>query len=485
MLRQITLGQAGMTREIVQVRLRHAAVEIDPAGFIFRQQNDVVGGHLPDPGIVRPAPGVHLIQILYLQVAQHADETQEDIRRAGRVIHCPVMMAQIDVQGFCHIIQLIFADPGKKNPRKSHGINRSEIMRKAQPVTVLLDKTDVEGGIVRYKHRAFTESQKTREDLLNGLRLYDHGVADARQLLDPEGNRDFGVYKFRETIRDFSVFHLHGADLDDPVFNRRKSRRLYVKDDEAAGQLLPLRIDGGFHLVVHQIGLAAVDDLEIRIRRHGVPCVRKRLNHAVVRDGDRFMPPGSGRFYDGLHIADRVHRAHLRMAVQLHPLLRPGVHAAHPEIRRLFDSVDVRDHNIRIIHVLGRHAFYPDKAPGLQRRGQFPPERRIQEQLDVHRIREVGHADDYQVQVAAFLRMDLPDIDRRNLPSDRDIPDRAENRLHLDRIIVKILSVYHIRIVRPAERLRAALFPAPCSFAPAGVSFHGSPAAGVFYRTAS
>ena len=42
-------------------------------------------------------------------------------------------------------------------------------------------------------------------------------VVDAGQLLDPERDRHLGIDKGAEFIRDLSIYHLDGTDLDDLV----------------------------------------------------------------------------------------------------------------------------------------------------------------------------------------------------------------------------------------------------------------------------
>ena len=49
-------------------------------------------------------------------------------------------------------------------------------------------------------------------------------------------------------------------------------------------------------------------------------CVRKGLNHSVVRDGNCRMSPLVGPLYDILGLGHAVHIAHLCMAVKLHTL---------------------------------------------------------------------------------------------------------------------------------------------------------------------
>ncbi len=96
--------------------------------------------------------------------------------------------------------------------------------------------------------------------------------------------------------------------------------------------------------VVHQIGFHPVDHLEkvllvrVRIPRLFAPVlfrlpqifpdmvgVRKGLHHAVIRDGDRRMPPLISPLDNIPGLRHAVHIAHFRMAMQLHPLAHTGI----------------------------------------------------------------------------------------------------------------------------------------------------------------
>ena len=48
----------------------------------------------------------------------------------------------------------------------------------------------------------------------------------------------------------------------------------------------------------------------------------KALYHAVIRNGNRLMPPVMGALKDRLYLGHPVHLAHLRVAMKLYPFLR-------------------------------------------------------------------------------------------------------------------------------------------------------------------
>ena len=85
--------------------------------------------------------------------------------------------------------------------------------------------------------------------------------------------------------------------------------------------------------------------------------VRESLYIAVVRDGNRLVSPLHGAFYNILDIRDAIHIAHLRMAVQLHALLRAGVCTCGRKIRNLFDADHRTDRKLTVELVDRRHTL--------------------------------------------------------------------------------------------------------------------------------
>ena len=115
------------------MRFRHAAVQVDTACLILCQKDDMIGRHLPDLVLVRPAVLV-------------------DLGRTLRVIDCPVMVPEVDVQCLCNRVQLVFSEVRQQDARQRHGIHRCEIMIITQPPAVFFDEADIKGGIVRNQH---------------------------------------------------------------------------------------------------------------------------------------------------------------------------------------------------------------------------------------------------------------------------------------------------------------------------------------------
>ena len=71
------------------------------------------------------------------------------------------------------------------------------------------------------------------QDLLNPGRIEHHVILDGRQLLNIIRDRHLRIDEGRKTLRDSSVHHLDGTDLNDLILIRRKSGCLQVKYDIA------------------------------------------------------------------------------------------------------------------------------------------------------------------------------------------------------------------------------------------------------------
>ena len=71
--------------------------------------------------------------------------------------------------------------------------------------------------------------------------------------------------------------------------------------------------------VLQQIAFYPIEDLDVL---SGMGSVGEGLYHAVVGDGDGFMPPAFRGFHQIFHIVEPVHGAHFRMYMQFYPLFR-------------------------------------------------------------------------------------------------------------------------------------------------------------------
>ena len=361
---QQALGDPGLFEEISQMGLADHGIEVGAAGSIFCDQDTVMGAEPLYSLRCRYAELLDLSQSINLSCLEKRDHIQEDPRSTRRVIHCPVMIFQGDIQHLGDCVQGIFGVAGQEGPCHTQSVNCREAAGEPESFSVGFDKADIEAYIVAYQHTALAETQEGRQDQVYGLGVHDHAVRDPGQLLDPEGNRDFGINKLGEPVPHFAVYDLDGTDLDDPVLFRRKAGCLKVEDNKRALPDRSVHIFFGdrghtFVKVIDQIALHPVKDLEkiLTVDRGkslflplfvfsgkkavaGVSGVGKGLDIAVVCDGNGRHAPLISSFDQVLAFGDTVHIAHLGVAVEFHPLDRSVIHSLGTESGNLHDALN-------------------------------------------------------------------------------------------------------------------------------------------------
>ena len=112
---------------------------------------------------------------------------------------------------------------------------------------------------MRYQNRVFYKFQELRQDGLNIRRVHNHLVRDTGQLRDLERDRHSRIHESTELVRNLSLFHLHGADLDDLILNRAEARRLKIKDHIGIIKILAFLIPRHICKIVDQIPFHTID----------------------------------------------------------------------------------------------------------------------------------------------------------------------------------------------------------------------------------
>ena len=74
-------------------------VEVDTANIIPGDQDTVAGMHLPDDFIRHPGICIDIRQFVHPPVSKHLDEFLEDMGGRLGVVHSPMVMARINLQG--------------------------------------------------------------------------------------------------------------------------------------------------------------------------------------------------------------------------------------------------------------------------------------------------------------------------------------------------------------------------------------------------
>ena len=181
---------------------------------------------------------------------------------------------------------------------------------------------------MRDDHSVPAEGEEFREKFLDRPLSDHHGVVDGGELRDPKGDRNFGIHEDIHPIADLSLSELHRADLYDFIRLRMEARGLNIEDDGLRKELLPsVPLHYGLK-IVDQIALQAVNQLKIPFLPELFQMggrIRKGLHDAVIRDRHRIHAKGKRRIDVIIHIGYAVHIGHLRVEMELYPLLLRAV----------------------------------------------------------------------------------------------------------------------------------------------------------------
>ena len=218
---------------VLEMGVRDQAVEIHTPQFILREYNHVIAVHLANQRLGTVSERRNLTKRMRASCLQHLYELQKDARRALGIIHRAVVILQGHPERLCDRIEFIAVQLRQEHVRETHRVQDGWRVVKPLCVCVLADKAGVKGRIVRDHGGIAAKREKVRQHSFNRRCVPHHRVIDAGELLDAVGNRQFRIYKFRETVHDFTVLYLDRADLYDTVFSRREAGGLNVEDHEA------------------------------------------------------------------------------------------------------------------------------------------------------------------------------------------------------------------------------------------------------------
>ena len=98
-------------------------------------------------------------------------------------------------QRFCNRIQLKTVQIRKQDTRQGNRIHNRRLAWNIQPLTVFLDKTHIEIGIMGNHNTSLAEFHKFRKNVCNDRCINHHGIIDRRQLLNPKRNRHLWIDK--------------------------------------------------------------------------------------------------------------------------------------------------------------------------------------------------------------------------------------------------------------------------------------------------
>ena len=117
-------------------------------------------------------------------------------------------------------VERVLGVAGQQRPGDPQSIDRCERAVQSQSPAVLSHKAYVKGHVVARQNAPFGESEELRQYLLDRVRVDDHLIRDACQLLDPVGDRNVRVDELGEPACDLAVLYFDGAKFDDPVLFR-------------------------------------------------------------------------------------------------------------------------------------------------------------------------------------------------------------------------------------------------------------------------
>ena len=256
--------------------------------------------------------GLDRVNVLLLQIGQH--HLKDTGQRHG-VIDSAVVVEGRYLKMLVDRVQLVVAQPREERLTHRQRVDIGvPVPADARLLPRLADKEHVEAvGIVGYKDIIPAKFFKSADGLLRRGGIGHHGIVDAGQVNDLLRDRLAGVDEGAEFLFlvDLTVFHIDGTDLGQPLGVGVKAGRLGVEHDKRAGQRhLRRAVDGGDH-IIDKIGLAAIDQLEVRVcfvdgigsqHRLGVT-----LADAVVSDGDSAVAHAVRQTHDLAGVVEAVH----------------------------------------------------------------------------------------------------------------------------------------------------------------------------------
>ena len=146
------------------------------------------------------------------------------------------------------------------------------------------------------------EFQELFQSLLLRRGVGDHIVPDTGQFHDFGRDGLFRIHKSVKPLRNFTVFEKHRTDFRQAFALGAESGGFGVKNDKFPVKRRIVPSCDRFHAVVDKISLHTVNYFEIRAAfpnvLYSVHGVREGLHHPVVCNGNGFMAPFIGGFYN-------------------------------------------------------------------------------------------------------------------------------------------------------------------------------------------
>ena len=228
-------------------------------------------------------------------------------------------------------VQLVILEVREQRPGNGHCIHIGILQLDPVPGCRCLEEGGVKGGIVCHQDsilppdevhehpQGFLFQRSIRHHLIGDAGELDHLIGDALLRIDE------GV-KF---LQHFPVLHPDRADFGHALQTGGKAGGLQVEDDELAVKgLLGFSHHSGHH-IVDQITLHAVEDLHLLARLFhrllGIHGIGIGLGHTMVGDGNSGVTEIGRPLHQLVRRGHAVHRGHIGMQMQFHPLFLAGI----------------------------------------------------------------------------------------------------------------------------------------------------------------
>ena len=429
------------------MRLRDQRVEVAAAGFIFRQYDNVVVGQVADALLRDEAALVDVRVGLHLLLLHHIEEGRPDFcERLGPRLRSSGVRTG-DLESLDQLVERAAAHLRREVADAARDVHKCVIRGVEGEFKALC----IFGNEPRHKRCVKRDERcvpcKCKEALQHLSKLLPAGchlVGDARLPRERKGKRLFRVDDGAEGFGRKSLFDLHGGQLDEIVPDRGCSGRDRLDDDRILPDAPRIgTLDDVLH-VVHEVALAAVDHLEIRILLvGGVVGLRERLHDPVVGDRKGLHAPALCLLDDVLRGGDRVHVGHLGVAVKLHALDRGVVHAAFLEAPDLLDRIDGLDHEFLLEGIERHHAPDQEAGPVFEDLHVLVQLLRQHPELHPDTVRVVGDGNVHDDLAAP----DLPGLDGENLALHDDLVGILPQRLDRDRLALEAFAQNDIRVI--------------------------------------
>ena len=262
---QKTPRHPGLFEKVVHMGFADDLVQIFQAHLVLDQNDEVVILLFQHLAVAAKA-GVDLTDLCYLLFFQVIQHDPEDAAQRGRILTGTVGLVGRQLQMLVDGALLVVVQAGVHGLRHGQGVDIGRLQLDAAALGGGAQETHIKGvDVVAHKDAVSRKFEEGFQCFLFAGSIRHHFVGDAGQLGDLGGDGLAGLDKGIKFLHHFAVFHDDGTDLGHILHAGVKAGGLGIKHAELPVQRLILHtVYTGDH-VVHKVGFAAVDQLEVRV----------------------------------------------------------------------------------------------------------------------------------------------------------------------------------------------------------------------------